>query len=398
MKKNPAAAAAASSSARSSRASSTASTPTVAFALGGLAGNNAHGGGFLQAALDQRIEPLMISCTSGQLRWVKHYLAAREGGTSLRSIMAAEVADLHKTGNLNTDVAMLGLFGKSKVFRPAYEHLLPDLMRNASQAYAKLLHSRGNVLLADQLMSLLPGRSLVPEFELSYFDGLRDAFNTAPMGIAFNAYNPKEGVEYVYVNAKAKELLQVSTTADAKDDAKNEGAPPAADKTAGKVTSHRPYRVYRDIDTTAVRDALWLYQYGFYEKDTQFVDGAYFRDMMLAEGVVADVIFSVRPINHKWLGELPHSYQDVEDLKTEVAFNGTYAAERDQITLINKLLSKNYLDPKQGRGFHHIDLVELEVSTQRGYFDYMLESQDVFDASEKMALAKFAELRSAGQI
>jgi hypothetical protein len=389
MKKTPAAAAAESSSARSSRSSSAASAPTVAFALGGLAGNNAHGGGFLQAALDQRVEPLMISCTSGQLRWVKHYLAAHEGGTSLRSIMAAEVAELHKTGNLNTDVAMLGLFGKSKVFRPAYEHLLPDLMRNASEAYAKLLKSQGNVLLADHLMSMLPGRSLVPEFEASYFDGLRDAFNTAPMGIAFNAYNPQEGVEYVYVNPKARELLKVST---ADDGAK------AAEGATGRSTSHRPYRFYRDIDTAAVRDALWLYQYGFYDKDTHFVDGAYFRDMMLAELVVADVIFSVRPINHKWLGELPRSYQAVEDLKTEVGFNGTYAAERDQITLINKLLSKNYLDPKQGRGFHHIDLVELEVSTQRGYFDYMLESQDVFDASEKMALAKFAELRSAGQI
>lgn len=365
-------------------------SPTVAFALGGLAGNNAHGGGFLQAALDQRVEPLMISCTSGQLRWVKHYLAAREQGASLRSIMAAEVAELHKTGNLNTDVAMLGLFGKAKVFRPAYEHLLPDLMRNASEAYAKLLKSQGNVLLADHLMSLLPGRSLVPEFEPAYFDAIRDAFNTAPMGIAFNAYNPQQGIEYVYVNPKARELLQVSTKPAAKAKA-DEGSDAAS-------TSHRPYRFYRDIDAAAVRDALWLYQYGFYDKDSQFVDGAYFRDMMLAELVVADLIFSVRPINHKWIGELPRSYQAVEDLKTEVGFNGAYAAERDQITLINKLLSKNYLDPKQGRGFHHVELVELELATQRGYFDYMLESQAVFNASEQMAIAKFAELRGTGKL
>ena len=46
----------------------------IGFALGGLAGNNAHGAGFLQAALDTRVTPEMISCTSGQLLWVWHYL------------------------------------------------------------------------------------------------------------------------------------------------------------------------------------------------------------------------------------------------------------------------------------------------------------------------------------
>ena len=46
----------------------------IGFALGGLAGNNAHGAGFLQAALDTRVTPEMISCTSGQLLWVWYYL------------------------------------------------------------------------------------------------------------------------------------------------------------------------------------------------------------------------------------------------------------------------------------------------------------------------------------
>ena len=45
----------------------------IGFALGGLAGN-AHGAGFLQAALDTRVTPEMISCTSGQLLWVWYYL------------------------------------------------------------------------------------------------------------------------------------------------------------------------------------------------------------------------------------------------------------------------------------------------------------------------------------
>jgi hypothetical protein len=42
--------------------------------LGGLAGNNAHGAGFLQAALDRGVKPAMIFCTSGQIFWVSKFL------------------------------------------------------------------------------------------------------------------------------------------------------------------------------------------------------------------------------------------------------------------------------------------------------------------------------------
>ena len=48
----------------------------IAFALGGLAGNNAHGAGFLHAALERKITPTTISCTSGQIHWVHLYLQA----------------------------------------------------------------------------------------------------------------------------------------------------------------------------------------------------------------------------------------------------------------------------------------------------------------------------------
>ncbi len=50
----------------------------IAFSLGGLAGNNAHGAGFLHAALERKVEPVMIACTSGQIFWVYHYLKVRE--------------------------------------------------------------------------------------------------------------------------------------------------------------------------------------------------------------------------------------------------------------------------------------------------------------------------------
>ncbi len=51
----------------------------IAFALGGLAGHNAHGAGFLHAALTRGIDPDVISCTSGQIYWVYQYLFCRHG-------------------------------------------------------------------------------------------------------------------------------------------------------------------------------------------------------------------------------------------------------------------------------------------------------------------------------
>lgn len=364
-------------------------TNTVAFALGGLAGNNAFGAGFLQAALDSDVTPLMISCTSGQIRWVQAYLSAYAGlakniKTSLYDIFTKELAYVNRTGSINIDVALLGLLGKQNVFRPSYEHIIPDMLRNAADVWNKVIQSGGNVLLMDQLLSLIPGRSLVPDSNDAFFDEVSRSFNAVPIGITFNSYNPKEGVEYVYLNPKARELLHDPGVKSKYSD--------------NRRSEHRPYRFYKEIDAQAVRDALWLYQYGFYEKDSDFVDGAYFRDIMLSELVVADLIFSVRPINHKWLGDMPRTYQGIEDMKTEIGFNGGYSAERDQIMLINKFLAKGYLNPEQGRGFHHVDLVELEIDVQRGYFDYMIESQDVFERGQRMATEKFAGLRGEGKL
>ncbi len=48
--------------------------PQAAVALGGLAGNNAHGAGFLEALRRSGIMPQIISCTSGQLRPVEAFL------------------------------------------------------------------------------------------------------------------------------------------------------------------------------------------------------------------------------------------------------------------------------------------------------------------------------------
>lgn len=364
-------------------------TISAAFALGGLAGHNAHGAGFLQAALETKLQPAMISCTSGQIRWVHRYLEvlqAREQGdenADLHPLFEQELASLNKTGEINTDVALLGMFGKENVFRPSYGRVLSDFMRNAGESLMRFPRPGG--LLAQRLLSMLPGRSLVPDASPAYYAQVAQVLGASPIGIAFNAYSPCEGIEYVYLNAAARVLL---------------ADPASPDKYAPEhPTQRHPRRVYRDISAAGVRDALWLYQYGFYDPEQHCVDGVYFRNIMLAELVAADTIFVVRPVHHRWQGELPRNYPGVEDLKTRVGMNGAYAGERDQITLINKLLARNCLDVQGGRGYHHVELVELEIGLQRGYFDYMLESREVFEQARSMALAHFrdrADLPLAG--
>ena len=68
----------------------------VAFAMGGLAGNNAHGAGFLQAALDRGVKPMAISCTSGQILWVYRYLPGlcENRPTDLREMLCEEQSSL----------------------------------------------------------------------------------------------------------------------------------------------------------------------------------------------------------------------------------------------------------------------------------------------------------------
>jgi hypothetical protein len=358
------------------------STPTPthpwAFALGGLAGNNAHGAGFLQAALEAGVVPQMLSCTSGQILWACRFLQALgDGGApSLRAQCQADVAAVQPTGEPNTDLALLGLFGKPGVFRPAYERLFTDWLRNAGAVVADIVAHQGRVLAAKEWLSLLPARSLVPQFPQAFFDGIAATLQGSAVGVAFNAYNPRSGDEHVYLNAAARRLLRSG--------GRKHYAP-------GTASPLRPYRTYQDIDAAAVRDGLWLYPYGFDQKASPFVDGAYFRGVMLAELARADVVFAVRPINHRWLGPLPGNYPAMEDLKTEVNFNGAYSAERDQLLLINRLLAEGALSARAAARYHPVALEEIEIDLQRGYFDYAMESLTVFDRAHAQAVPRLAQ-------
>jgi hypothetical protein len=367
---------------------------TIAFALGGLAGNNAHGAGFLYAAAKRGLKPKMISCTSGQIAWLYYYL--QSGSGDLREVFERDVAEMHRWQNINLDYTQLVLGGKQGVFRPAFPEYPFDLARNMIQAYSDMLRQQGNVFWMETMLRTLPGRMLVPTLDQDRLDHISQAFTNSKIGIAFNSYDPQHGQEVVHLNQAARDML-------------------APDKRAyqpGDASKHRGERTrYEDITQQAVLDGLWIYQYGFDKPGSNFVDGAYYRQIMLTELTRVNTIFAVRPISSRWLGEtssvnmslptapnrtgkpaLPRSAIGIEDLKTEVNFNGSYAGERAQIALINKLVQDrdeylaNAEEPDHGTAgmlakYQHIDLLEVEIQIPRSFFDYVFESMAVFDAA-----------------
>lgn len=338
-------------------------TRRIAFALGGLAGNNAFGAGFLAAARSRGIVPGMISCTSGQLFWVYKYLDHLNGGPPLREVLADEIDRVSTTRNINLDMASVALMGRPGVFRPAYMEYAADLLRNSMKAMEHIVATGGNTFLLQEALQTLPGRVLVPLFPDSFYESISAALNASPIGIAFNSYNPVDGYETVHLNRTARTRLKSKSN-----------RPSAYDK--GEPNPHRERTYYGDIAPETVRDGLWIYQYGFDQKHGAFLDGAYYRQIMLAELVDATDIFVARPVSYRWIGPMPTSYVGIEDLKTEVGVNGAYAGERQQICLVNAFVERGLLPPEQ---YHRINLHEIEIAQQRGFLDYIFEKLEVFD-------------------
>jgi len=334
---------------------------SFAFALGGLAGNNAHGAGFLQAAMDLDLMPDLISCTSGQIYWVHKYLKERESNKNLRAILAADIDEATPFKNNSLDLMAMAIFGKGDVFKPAYLECFSDYTENLKNLFMKAMAAPDSINPIPEILGLIPARELNPEFPVDFFKSISASFNNSKTGIIFNTYEPVTGIETVYLNEAAAQKMNVHY---------------------GEKNKYRSRTRYEQISPNAVKKGLWIYQYGF-EPETREIDGAYYRQIMMSELVHADVIFVARPINHRWLGTLPTSKTALEDMKTEIAFNGTYIGERDKIQLINKLISQNALKENK---YKHIELSEIELQTQEGFFDYIFEDLNLFDHSRRQSI------------
>lgn len=347
--------------------------PQVAFAIGGLGGNNAFGAGFLQAALDNDVKPAMITCTSGQIWWVSKYVQAIEQKPVpidyLRKDMEEFIKSTEPFHQHDLDLLYMNLHGKSGMMRTAFPEFILDMMKNTISVFERILQQGKKTFFARELMSEWPVRVLIPRFSNEFFANISNVFKNCDIGIAFNSYDPIDGMEVVHLNPKAQDLL---------------------DKKPGDKSSHRSRTLYKDIKPEYVKNGLWLFQYGF--EDCSIIDGCYFRGVMLSEAAIAENVFVSRPINYKWIGKLPTNYIENEDLKTEISFNGSYQGERDKIIMINNLIKpEEGAKPEEGvlKKYHHVDLREVEIETQRGFFDYVFEDINVFDRARELADAAF---------
>lgn len=341
-------------------------TVDVAFALGGLGGNNAHGAGLLQAALDTDTHPQLLSFTSGQIYWVYNYLKALQAKQpdALRKQLEMDIAATQPFPQLDLDVMMLGMFGKGGAIRPARHEFLVDFIKNSMTVFEHVIEQPTRAFFIRELMSTLPARQMVMLFDDEFFHKINDAFNAcSDIGLMFNSFDPREGIEIVHLNDCAKSILHLQ---------------------AGQQSSYRSRTLYKDIKHNYVRDGLWIYQYGF--EDNNMLDGAFYRQIMLSELAPAKTIFVARPINYKWLGKMPASWMEVEDMKLEISFNGSYQGERDKVLLVNKLIHDGVItDPR----YIKIDLCEIEIETQESFFDYIFEDMRVFDQARVNAAEVF---------
>jgi hypothetical protein len=345
----------------------------IAFALGGLGGNNAHGAGLLQAALDLNIKPQIISFTSGQVLWVYRYLMALNASPQQDVLQAQLIDDIEKLEPFHQpdlDLMTLNLFGKSDAIRPARHEAFFDVLKNMMGCFERMIESPQRVFFIKEFFSTFPARQMVMQFSDSFFQTMSDAFNACrDIGLAFNSFDPNEGMEIVHLNDKARTLMKKKT---------------------GTRSSYRSRTIYKDITPNYVRNALWIYQYGF--EDNNMLDGAYYRQIILSEITPAETIFVARPVSYKWLGKLPSSWAEVEDMKLEMSFNGSYQGERDKVELINNLINDGTL---KNTKYKLVNLKEIEPETQESYFDYIFENIDIFKRSRKNALKEFHDTKCA---
>lgn len=363
-------------------------TVDVAFALGGLAGNNGHGAALLQAALDVGAKPDLISCTSGQIRWVHRYVqrcgARPRPAESLKDLLLEEIHEVEPTklGWLDDVILMLkstAMLNSEEVkARLATVEWPANVVANIGAALARITQNAMDDPMAlfaahRELLQLKPAQTMVPLFEDAFLEEVSDVFKAADIGIMFNAYNVRTGEEYVYLNDRARDVLGVQY-GDKKQD-------------SGRVC-------YQPITPEAVRQGLWLYEYGFAD-GVDVIDGAYYRQVILGELARAKTIFVARPINRRWIGALPTDEKALLDLKTEVNFNGAYHRERDTIDLVNRMLQKRQIEKQavDQEGYHEVKVVEIEMTTQESFFDYLREDVGVFDNAYTRAIKQLKEWR-----
>jgi len=393
--------------------------PPTAFALAGLGGSNAHGAGFLSAAqtLQRQREAAappgggrpgpgrvtaqeqerarrhvlpeleFVSCTSGAIAAVLTYLKGDDVRADTERRIEAVLRASRLPRNAWADdwrgLVVTLLTGVPGVFGPwveAYRKHLGRRLRGFLDPRSPFFGAVPTT--PEEFYDLwLPATTFVPKRPDSFFAEAADVFTDPRLGVgvALNSFDPTTGIEQLYVNDAA--LHRIAEHYD-----------PLCDY--GRT--HRR-TVYRPITAEGVRAALWLIGYGFSDDrldPEQLVDGAYARSIILNELTGAERIYAVKPVNDRWLGRLPQNALEVADMQTEFWWESSYREQARLIETINDLqaagrlaepqaarpadpAAEARLDAVRTKPYRPVELIPVEIGTQRGFFRYFIEDVEV---------------------
>ncbi len=263
-------------------------------AVGGLGGFNAHDAGVLEAAHDCGLEPDIITCTSGGMYWVHQYLTDPDAMEQKVSEQAAQTP-----GQSPLVTFVTGVPGINKAAYTEYWMRWTQPWKFFSRR--ELLNRAVPAQIFD---FAIPGEHLTR---------MANDFNRSEVPVAFNAYAIAKGQEIVFCNDAAFDFLGVS-----------DGHTRGHHILEGEIPT-----LYRRIDPAAVKSALWIVQYGFenYYQGEIVIDGAYHRQIMLAELNECRLIYVVKPQGNAWPGAPPENQFEIQDFNTEMWFNNTFASE-----------------------------------------------------------------------
>jgi len=336
----------------------------LAFALAGLGGFNAHGAGFLQAARDNRVEPDLVTATSGQIIVLAAYL---RGEPDLKAGLIDKEIEHDPFAQLR--IALTGYRG---VFEPAFWEAI---QRIVTPPWFK----PDLDFFADKF---LPAQMYKPVRTSETIAALANTFNHSRVGVVFNTFDPETGNGLLYGNEAARERMPTESSIGVLPDQRSRD--PKIARTSGAEQAILP------ITEEAISSALWLSLYGFdpAAMPQRQMDGAYHRSCILSELHNFDRVIVCRPLANGWRDkDWPKSYFDVQDWNTEMWFSVGYKAEVDAMKRINALIDRGAIPPDAG--FKVVDLLEVEPTTPAGYFNYFIERDSVYEDARERADALF---------
>jgi hypothetical protein len=305
-------------------------------ALGGVGGFNAHDAGVLKAFADAGVRPDVISCTSGAIFWVHRYLTDPAGIPDEVRRQADRVQ--------GSNAVWTAITGVPGVFMPAVAEYARRWLTLRPPLSPRELFNR-----------LLPAQIYRPTRPAADFAAMAKAFNDSTTPIVFNAYDISAGQELLFGNEAAQRFLGMGE-----------------DETHAVPGRGIPTR-FRPVDASAVESALWLVLYGFDHRyrGAVVIDGAYHRQLIVAELAGCDVVYAVKPQNDAWKAEPPGNYFEVQDFTTEMWFNSSFAAE---------VAALEHADEPPR-------IVRITMDHPLGYWNYFVEKTRNYTAAYRAAAA-----------